>query len=351
MRTGNTRPLVPKIPVVAVVLSLFFAPVGVFAKIYPPGSGGACPETLTIAQVNNSGSACHPALGDTVLAVKGIVTALGHSHGLYTLFMQNSAGGAYSAIRIETYGANYAGPVAESPSGGYVTVGDSIAVSGTVTEGLTGAINDQKSIECPGLSYEKNSIVIRRIASGQVLPPYRNGTTSDYEWIPNSTSPSLTEPYVGSLVQVQGSLRVARTHVLDSGDPGLFLVVDNANPTDSILVDGSSLTKVGTPLVGTTLTGVRGVLARRADLLPEFVVEIDSYVIELSQVSDLQTSTGLPPHLVDAFALPGDHVAVLFDRAVTALTAENVNHYSLANFEVNVDSAVNRFHLRHSDSL
>src|SRR5882724_1265073 len=53
------------------------------ATIYPPGPGGTCPDTMTINNLQNAILACHPAAGDTVYGVRGVVVAVDSIAGAF----------------------------------------------------------------------------------------------------------------------------------------------------------------------------------------------------------------------------------------------------------------------------
>src|SRR5512132_1357959 len=46
----------------------------VLAAQYPPGPHGCCPDTLTIINIQNPLALPHPATGDVVLGVGGVIT-------------------------------------------------------------------------------------------------------------------------------------------------------------------------------------------------------------------------------------------------------------------------------------
>src|SRR4029079_2994505 len=102
------------------------------ADTYPPGPGNCCPDTLTIINLRNPAAVPHPANGDDVLGVGGIVTAFSHRVGTYGFYMQMSNGLPYSGVAVFT---------GNDDNAQALQVGDSVVVYGKVnhfsdTDGL-----------------------------------------------------------------------------------------------------------------------------------------------------------------------------------------------------------------------
>jgi len=72
------------------------------ASTYPPGPGGAYPDTLTIINVQNPAATPHPAVGDLVLGVGGIVTGFAQQSAPFGFYIQMSSGLPYSGIGVFT---------------------------------------------------------------------------------------------------------------------------------------------------------------------------------------------------------------------------------------------------------
>src|SRR5215813_510708 len=90
------------------------------AVIYPPGPGGSCPDTMTITNLEDPAQLCHPASGDTVFGVHGVVTAIDSIPGAFGFFMQLPGGGAYSGLDVFTGASNYQAALPGTPTGGNV---------------------------------------------------------------------------------------------------------------------------------------------------------------------------------------------------------------------------------------
>jgi hypothetical protein len=295
---------------------------------YPPGPPyRTCPDTLTIFQVQNPdtlAAPCHPATLDTVWGVKGIVIGFDARPSAYATYIQTAGGGPYTGVNVFTGATNYNGPVPTSPSGGNLALGDLIAVYGTTQE--FPASNGETEIEGPDAVQGTDDIVIRRISSGNALPPFQVGTTHDFNWIPGSPG-NLGEQYEGALVKVRGPLRVART----SGAGLLgnnWLMVSVAAPSpDSIMIDGFTLSSaaVTTPAVGTVVDSVQGILNQRTSGAPS----LNSYRIQLRNGNDMFFAT--PPGLAEAYPIEDNQLRLIFDRNVDEATAENAGNYALGS--------------------
>src|SRR5438445_2146338 len=135
------------------------------ANKYPPGPGGTCPDTLKISQVQDVGALCHPATLDTVLGIKGIVTGFDAKPSAFAVYFQNSQGGGFSGVQAFTGATNYnAAPYS-------LARGDSIAVYGTTQEFPNP--NGTTEIEGPDAVQSTNDIIIRKVNSGNPLPPFQ----------------------------------------------------------------------------------------------------------------------------------------------------------------------------------
>src|SRR4029077_18580881 len=138
-REGTMKRLVTSL--LGSTLLLCFAAVAFAAIVppkYPPGPAyRTCPDTLTIfdtQQADTTIAPCHPARLDTVLGVRGIITGFDAKTPGFAIFFQNSQGGPYTGVQAFTGSFNYNGPVAGTPTGGNLALGDSIVVYGTMQE-------------------------------------------------------------------------------------------------------------------------------------------------------------------------------------------------------------------------
>lgn len=134
---------------------------------YPPGPAyRSCTDSATLFQVqqaDNTLNPCYPAFGDTVKGVRGIITGFrlrsaGH------LYMQNSNGSPFGALRVFTVG--------HLENRGFA-IGDSISVCG-----LSWIYQGEHQLQgTPG-----TSLTVRRISSGNPLPPHHVGTAAEFNW-------------------------------------------------------------------------------------------------------------------------------------------------------------------------
>ena len=143
---------------------------------YPPGPGyRSCPDTLTIFQVQQTDTLLNPCApqrfpsatttGDTVLGIKGIITGFDAKAPAFAFYFQNSQGGPYSGVQAFTGAYNWKAV----PYG--LNLGDSVAVYGTVQEFPNSLTSGTTEIEGPDVVQSTNDIIIRKISSGNPLPP------------------------------------------------------------------------------------------------------------------------------------------------------------------------------------
>ena len=282
------------------------------ATIYPPGPGGAFPDTVTIENIQNPASSPHPVPPDSVLGVKGIITGFDTFPSGFGFYIQNSQGGPWTGVDVFTGGDNL-----ES----LFDVGDSVAVYGRVEEfgGLTeitqfdGAFGGNR--------------VIRTITTGNPLPPFYEGTVADLHELPVNPN---AEQWEGTLVRVDDPMRVVRTNF--TGLPGTFrsaLVVDNnvcppgsGGPCDSMFIDMSTLANpaIDPPAVGSIIPEVQGIYGQATR----------GYRIQIRDGADIVLPT--PPNLSRAYIIDVDQIKVVYDRPVTQASAEDLGNYSLASF-------------------
>lgn len=306
----------------AVAAVLVLAAGSASAAKYPPGPTGTCLDSVTVAQIQDILAACHPATGDTVYGVAGIITGFDPIPTGFGFYLQSSQGGPFTGIDVFTHGTNY------KPIMG-LNIGDSIVVEVSKTAEFSGgteifAINN---------NFSAPNIVLRKVSSGNALPPFFNGTTTSL----NTLSTNATgEQYEGCLVKITAAMNVARTYLQNvtggvTNLPfGTFYLVDGSAPSDSVLVDGATLFSYAPPSVGTPVTLVQGILEQRTS-------GTSSYRIQLRDGNDIVTNT--PPGVNDAYNIGENTIRVVYDRNVTAGSATNVGNYSLGSLG-SVDAAV-----------
>ena len=271
------------------------------------------PDTLSIHELQHPLAVPHPINPDTVNGIQGIVTGFDPLPTGYAIYVQSPSGNGWTGIDVFTGGT---GNTCE------FAIGDLVAIYGKMQE-----FQGESEIEGLDAIQATRDLVIRKISSGNPLPPYHVGTVSELREVPFANpagSDSVREKWEGMLVRVEGPLRVVRTSLTAGlGTFNSFLVVDNTvcpsgspGPCDSMMVDGSTLTNVFPPTVGTLLTGVQGIYNQRTR----------GYRIQLTGADDLEGA--LPPNLVDAYSIDTDEYQVVFDRAITTGSAEDENNYS-----------------------
>lgn len=292
----------------AVALLICMASVASATK-YPPGPGGAFPDTLAIVNLQNSAAVPFLAVPDTAYGIPGIITGFDPKATGYGFYMQTATGAPFTGIDVFTGTFNkLAAPY-------NLAIGDAVVCygrkqefgNGTELEGYDGV---QGTDDC----------IVRKVSSGNPLPPFFVGTTTQLNWLATNT---FAEQYEGMLVRVNGPLHVARTVGVGTN---FFLAVSNAAPSDSILIDGNTLTTFPAPALNTNIDMIQGLAEQRT-----------TYRIQLRDGNDITLST--PPNVTDAYPVADDQIRVTFDRNVTSASATNVNNYSLASFGT-VDAAV-----------
>ena len=296
---------------------------------YPPGpsyrSCGAALDSVTIFEVQQADTTlnpCYPAIGDTVGGIRGVITGF-RLRSTGRIYIENTNAADYNGLQIYTVSHT------EAPNAPWnFVIGDSVSVVTGVSQAYQGESQIQGAI-----TGATPSLIVARIVAaadrGNVLPPFRLGTTSDYKWSP-ATGPgsafATCNPREGELVRVNGPLKVAR----GAAGAGLFnptnwlLVNENGSaPGDSILVDGYTLTaaNIGAPTLGQRVDWVRGILRRATNN------GVDCWLITLRDGNDQQVLAS--PNLSEAFPIAENKVRLYFDKNVDVTTAQNTANYQL----------------------
>ncbi|MBI5168549.1 MAG: T9SS type A sorting domain-containing protein [Candidatus Eisenbacteria bacterium] len=284
------------------------------AAQYPPGPGGAFPDTLKIENLQNSAAVPFPATADTVYGISGIITGFDAKATGYAFYIQSSTGAKFTGIDIFTGSFN------KNAAPWSLALGDSVVCYGKKQEfqgetELEGYDNAQGTDDC----------IVRRVSSGNALPAFTVLSSTQARETPTNTT---MEEYEGMLVRVNqsgaGTMKVARTVGLSTNS---FILVDSAAPSDSIFIDGNTLATYPAPAVNSVINRVQGIVNQRTR----------GYRIQLRDGNDIVTNT--PPNVTDAYPVADDQIRVTFDRDVTTATATDINNYSLASFGT-VDAAV-----------
>jgi hypothetical protein len=302
--------------VFTVAILAFSATTAFAAYKYPPGPPyRSCPDSVTIFQIQQADTTlnpCAPVLSDTVWGVTGIVTAK-RPRSTARLYLEHSGAADYNAVQFYVIDQTYNGQFA---------LGDSVVAYGVVGE-------YQYETQVSG-SYG-NSLIVRKISSGNPIPDPRLGTTSDYKWTPASGAGSAyatCNPREGMLVRVEGPLKVARVGAgagLYNGTNWLLVNGDGSAPGDSILIDGYTLTATNilNPPLGYTVNWVQGILDRATNS------GVDAWMIRLRDPND--QSVAAPPNLSEAYPVAENKLRLVFDSNLDVTTAEDEANYSLGS--------------------
>ncbi len=286
------------------------------ANKYPPGPAyRTCPDSVTIFQVQQSDTLlnpCFPALGDTVLGVRGVATAF-RLRSTGRIYIETADAADYGGVQVYTVG--------HLESAGFAR-GDSVSVAG-LSQAYQGESQLQGTLG--------TSLTVRKINSGNPIPAFRFGTTTDYKWAPAAGAGSAyatCNPREGELVRIEGPLRVARTQAgagLFAGTNWLLVNSDGSAPGDSIIIDGYTLTltNISAPPLGYTVNWVQGILRRATNN------GVDCWLVTLRDVND--QSVQAPPSLSEAFPIAENQIRLYFDKNVDVATAQNAANYSLGS--------------------
>ncbi len=280
------------------------------ATQYPPGPGGAFPDTLTIVNLQNSAAVPYLAVPDTVYGIEGIITGFDAKPTGFAFYIQDATGNPYTGIDVFTGATN------KKATPFNFAIGDKVRVYGKKQEFGNGT-----EIEGYDGSSGTDDCLVRLISTGNTLPPFYVGTTTNLNELATNTNGEL---YEGMLVRINGPIKVARTVGLGTN---AFIVVSNAAPSDSVFIDGNTLTTYGAPALGTVIDLVQGIYEQRSR----------GYRIQIRDGNDISVAT--PPNVTDAYPLTDTQIRVVFDRNITAATGTNTANYSLASFGT-VDAAV-----------
>lgn len=280
------------------------------AAQYPPGPGGLFPDTLTIANLQNSAAVPFPATLDTVYGVRGIITGFDPKSTGYAFYIQDASGNPFTGLDVFTGSFNKQG----APFN--LAVGDEVVAYGKKQE-----FQGETELEGFDAFQGTDDIVIRKVSSGNAPPPFFVATTTQMRETPTNT---FAEQYEGMLVRINGPMKVARTFNLGTNS---FILVSDAAPSDSVFIDGNTLATYPAPPLNTPVFIVQGIVNQRTR----------GYRIQLRDGNDIGVNT--PPNVIDAYPVADDQIKVVFDRNVTPASATDVNNYSLASFGT-VDGAV-----------
>jgi hypothetical protein len=280
---------------------------------FPPGPLGTCTDTMSIntlkTYLNNTLASCGAitpnttgTVGDTVLGVGGIITGFDEIATGYDLYIQTSGGGVNTGLDVFTHGTNL------RPVYGF-QLGDSVIVEYACVANYYGDVE----LLSPNGNFSAPNIVFRKVSSGNPLPPFLHGNTTDFSELPGNT---FFQSHISELVTLDGPVRIARLTGFFRG----ALVVRDAAPSDSVYIDYSKLTAIVPPAVGVYLTSVSGISnasSRGYRIMPRSAADI----------VDAQ-----PAGLTDAYSVADDQYRIVFDRDVTPASATDLANYSLGSF-------------------
>ena len=347
------------------------------AAKYPPGPdgpGGACDDTLDIANLNNGpcrpGTACTfpSTVGcDSVYGVKGIITGIKNNGTSRTFYMQSR--------RVDSQWTGLDVFNGNGLTNGSIQIGDSVSVSGRVEEAfLKTAVPESGETELLGFDSNSNTldVVVNVLSAGNSLPSVKILTVTDIRFPAvtwdnqEQASFDTGEPWENTLVRVVGPLvvgrRVYQGAVNDlplpncttcSSYPGVetrspggggFFAYPQGSPGDSIYIDMTSFVTMTPPAVGTVVDEVTGVLQGGGTRSGFAGITSWRVAVRSSPPNYLNSSTAdlvlhNAPTVSAAFSVADDSVRVEFDRPVTEASATVADHYSLLTSERPVDYA------------
>jgi hypothetical protein len=266
-----------------------------------------CPDSVTIQQIQDVTALCHPAVGDTVRGIAGVITGFDPIATGFDLYFQDPLGGPFSGIDVFTHSVN----TKVAPFN--YAIGDLVVVELM----KTAEFQNSSEIFAINNSFASPNFIIRKVSSGNTLPPFFVGTTTQLQ----EASTNVTgEQYEQCLVKIVGPLTVVRTSVTGGlGQNNGFLVIDPLAPSDSVFIDGNKLTTYAPPAVGTPILSVQGILNQNTR----------GYRIMLRDGNDIISNT--PPNVSDAYPITDTDLLVRFDRDVTAGSATTLTNYSLGS--------------------
>jgi hypothetical protein len=312
---------------VAVAAATLLVATSAFAQAknhFPPGPLGTCTDTMSIVvlktYLNNTLDPCGAltpnttgTAGDTVLGVGGIITAFDEIPTGFDIYIQQTGGGENTGLDVFTHGTNFRAPYG-------FNLGDSIVVEYACVANFNGDVE----VLAPNGNFSGPNIVLRKVSSGNALPPFLHGNTTDFK----ETSNPFFLKHVSELVTLDGPVRVARIAGFTSASTNQsFIVVRDDAPSDSVYIGYNKLSTLTRPALGTYLTSISGV--SNAQTRGLFIMPRDG-----NDIVDTQ-----PPGVTDAYAIADNQYRVIFDRAVVSATATNTANYNLASFG-SVDAAV-----------
>src|SRR5262249_27554955 len=147
------------------------------ATKYPPGPGGAFPDTLTIRNMQDATASPFPAVLDTVYGVEGIVTGFDAKPTSFAFYMQDATGNPFTGIDV------FSGSFNKNGSPLNRAIGDKVVVYGRKKE-----FQGEREIEGFEGLMSTDDLIVRKISSGNALPPIFVGTTSSLKELPTNTT-------------------------------------------------------------------------------------------------------------------------------------------------------------------
>lgn len=338
------------------VLLLACCATAAFAEQFPPGPGDACPDSATIYQVQygtaNPGPTCYPAIGDTVYGVRGVIVGFDPWTSGFAIYIEDPSGDPWTGVDLFTGGTNWqplfspANCTGKAYCGGStagLAIGDEVSAWGTAIGEYGGGSEIFALDGAFGLD-----LTIRRISTGNPVPPTHVGTVAELQELPNNPN---AEQWEGMLVRVNGPMRVARNSLTGGLPFRSFIAVDDnvcpdgsPGPCDSLLVEQNTLDaqRPDPPPVGLTVNMVQGIYEQRTN-----------YEIQTRGSGDIDAP--LPPTLNDAYHVNADTIRCVFDRDLDPTTAQDPNNYTILSILDVPTSATlvepNVVHLAYSNPL
>ncbi|MEQ1832983.1 MAG: T9SS type A sorting domain-containing protein [Candidatus Eisenbacteria bacterium] len=266
-----------------------------------------CTDSVTIRSIQDASALCHPIAADTVRGVGGIIIGFDPIATGFDAYIQTTGGGPFTGIDFFTHSTN----TKNAPYS--FAIGDSIVVEFAAVAEFQNATE----VLAANNNFGAPNFIVRKVSSGNTLPPFFVGTTTQLNELPTNV---FFEQYEGALVKINGPLTVVRTSLTGGLGNNAFLCISPSAPSDSVFVDGNKLTTFAPPAVGTNIVSVQGIGNQATR----------GYRIMLRDGNDIVTFT--PPNVADAYPLTDNTILVKFDRNVTNASATSAANYSLASF-------------------
>jgi hypothetical protein len=280
-----------------------------------PGPGGGVDTLIKVDYIQNPAAVPHPVSPDTVWGIGGIITGFDNFPTGFGFYIQNSQGGAYSGVDVFT-GAN----AYNDDFSPQLALGDSVFCYGRMDEFL--GLTELRGFNASPFA---GGPIVRRISTGNPLPPFHVGTVNELRLLPTNPNGELWE---GCLVKIREKMRVARTQFVGALNGSSQILVANSCVSavcDSVFIDGSTLSFniVGVGPLGALVDSVQGIYGNVSSTPARYTIQLR----DANDIFDPQT----PPSISDAYFITPDTIRVIFDHNVTQASGNNTANYTIGS--------------------